>query len=80
MLDEMLNKISIEDKAAVFDALVRNFQGKAIFIHHVRSTKKVKTGANVEEIIYVDQPVYEFRLRVLGHDNYIEAILSLIQP
>lgn len=80
MLNDLLGRVSVEDKAAVFDALVRKFQGKAQFVHKKRRTKEVLTGPNETHIIYEDYPVYEFVLRVDGHDDFAAAILKLIVP
>ena len=77
-LNELLDRISIEDKAAVFDALVQELHGKAFFTHKKRRTKEVKTGPYETEIVYEDYPVYEFTLRVEGHDDFLSAIMALL--
>lgn len=76
-----LGHVSIEDKAAAFDALVREFQGKARLVHRKRRTKEVKTGPGAHEvsIVHEDYPVYEFVLRVDGHDDFAAAILALLK-
>ena len=79
MLNELLGCVAIEDKATVFDALVREFQGKARFVHKKRRTKEVKTGPHEVKIAFEDYPVYEFILRVDGHDDFAAAILALIK-
>ena len=78
MQNELLDRISIEDKAAVFDALVQEFHGKARFAHKKRRTKEVKTGPYETEIAYEDYPVYEFTLLVDGHDDFLSAIMALL--
>jgi hypothetical protein len=79
MLNGLLGRIAIEDKAAVFDAFVREFQGKARFVHNKRRTKEKITGAGEVEITHEDYPVYEFILRVEGHDAFAAAILALLK-
>ena len=78
MQNELLDRISIEDKAAVFDALVQEFHGKACLAHKKRKTREVKTGPYETEIVYEDYPVYEFTLRVDGHDDFLSAIMALL--
>lgn len=79
MLNDLLGRVPIEDKAAVFDALVREFQGKGRFVHKKRRTKEVKTGPYETEIVFEDYPVYEFILRVDGHNDFAAAILALLK-
>ena len=71
--------ISIEDKAAVFDVLVSKFQGTARLIHTKRATKEIKNYPHESTVICKDIPVYEFRFRVAGHDDFTAALLALIQ-
>lgn len=81
MLNDLLGRVPTEDKAAVFDALVREFQGKARYITTKRRTKEVRTGPGPGEveIICEDYPVYEFRFRVDGHSDFAAAILALLK-
>lgn len=80
MLDEFLASVPTEEKAKVFDALVREFQGKARFIHTKWRTKeRNNTGANEAAIVREEYPVYEFVLRVDGHDDFAAAILALLK-
>ena len=79
MLNELLGRVPAEDKAAVFDALVREFQGKGRFVGNKRRTKEVKTGPHETEIVYEDYPTYEFILRVDGHGDFAAAILALLK-
>ncbi len=74
----MLDSISIEDKAAAFDALVKEFQGRGRFVHMKRRPKEVKTGPNETVIVAEDYPVYEFVMRVDGHDDFAAAVLKLL--
>ena len=74
----MLDSISIEDKAAAFDALVKEFQGMGRFVHMKRRPKEVKTGPNETVIVAEDYPVYEFVMRVEGHDDFAAAVLKLL--
>ena len=74
----MLDHIPNEIKAAAFDALVREFQGKGRFVHMKRRTKEVKTGPNEVVIVAEDYPVYEFVMRVDGHDDFAAAVLELL--
>ena len=66
------------EKAAAFDALLNEFQGKARFVHMKRRTKEVKTGPYETVIVFEDYPVYEFVMRVDGHDDFAAAVLSLL--
>lgn len=71
--------LTTNEKAAAFDALVTEFQGKGRFVNMKRRTKEVKTGPYESVIIYEDYPVYEFVMRVDGHDNFAAAVLELAQ-
>ena len=73
----MFDHIQVEDKAAAFDALVKEFQGKGRFLHMKRRTKEVWTGAETV-IVTEDLPVYEFVMRVDGHDDFVAAVLALL--
>lgn len=70
--------ISIEEKAAAFDALVREFQGKGRRVCMKRRTKEIKTGPHETTIVFEDYPVYEFVMRVDGHNDFAAAVLSLL--
>ena len=74
----MFDHIPTEDKAAAFDALVKEFQGKGRFVHTKRRTKEVKTGPYETVIVSEDYPVYEFVMRVDGHDDFAAAVLELL--
>ena len=69
---------SIEEKAAAFDALVREFQGKGKFVCMKRRIKEVKTGPYETTIVAEDYPVYEFVMCVDGHNDFAAAVLSLL--
>jgi hypothetical protein len=78
----MLDHISIEDKAAAFDAMVKEFQGKGRYVFMKRRDRVVTTGvsAGITEAICVtdDYPVYEFVMRVDGHNDFASAVLALL--
>ncbi len=74
----MFDHIPAEDKAAAFDALVKEFQGKGRFVHMKRRTKEVKTWPYETVIVAEDYPVYEFVMRVDGHDDFAAAVLKLL--
>ena len=78
-MDDGLGCVLIEDKAAVFDALVREFQGKGRFLRTVRRTKEIKTGPYESEIVCEDYPVYEFVMRVDGHGDFLSALLQMLK-
>jgi len=79
MMYDLLGRVTAEDKAAVFDELVRTFQGKWRFVGNRRKTEEVKTGPHGMEIIFKDYPVYEFVLRVDGHNDFAAALLTLLK-
>ena len=70
--------LSIEEKAAAFDALVREFKGKARFVCMKRRTKEIKTGPYETTVFAENYPVYEFVMRVDGHNDFGAAVLSLL--
>lgn len=74
-----LGRVLVEDKAAVFDALVREFQGKGRFLHTVRRIKEIKTGPYESEIVCEEYPVYEFVMRVDGHEDFLSALLQMLK-
>ena len=78
-LDDVLGRVLLEDKAAVFDALVREFQGKGRYLHTARRTKEIKTGPYESEIVCEDYPVYEFVMRVDGHSDFLSALLQMLK-
>lgn len=79
MLNSTLVSIPIEDKAAIFDNLVHIFQGKGKFIGYKHVTKEVQTGPNETKLVIKDVPIYEFILRVDGHNDFLSALLALVK-
>ncbi len=74
----MFDHIPEEDKASAFDALMKMMQGKGRFVHMKRRTKEARTGPNETVIVTEDCPVYEFVMRVEGHDDFAAAVLKLL--
>ena len=74
----MFDHIPTEDKAAAFDALMQMMQRKGRFVHMKRRTKEVKTGPDETVIVTEDYPVYEFVMRVDGHDDFVAGGLKLL--
>lgn len=74
----MFAHIPVEDKASAFDAMMQMMQGKGRLVHMKRRTKEVKTGPNETVIVTEDYPVYEFVMRVDGHDDLAAAVLKLL--
>jgi hypothetical protein len=79
LLTDVLGRVLPEDKAAVFDALVRELQGKGRYLHTARRTKEIKTGPYESEIVCEDYPVYGFVMRVDGHSDFLSALLQMLR-
>jgi hypothetical protein len=82
MLNDLLCEIPIEKKAAVFDALVREFYGtgRIADFRYVEPKRGglppniVETGMDLE----LDKiPVYEYTMRSDGNSNFLSAIMAM---
>jgi hypothetical protein len=82
MLNDLLCAIPIEKKAAVFDALVREFYGTGRIVHfRYAETRRGGLPPNIAETgmdLELDKiPVYEYTLRSDGSSNFLSAIMAL---
>lgn len=67
------------DKVMVFDLLVEMMQGtgKHITTYYKYATKG--TGFHAGQYVRVGIPVYEFVLRMNGHDDFLDGVLKLLE-
>jgi len=66
--------ITVEQKVAAFDALVKLLDHRPRLIGHQRVVPRFTLDSRADEPILRDVPIYEYRLQFLGEMN-IEAVL-----
>ena len=59
------------EKAAAFDRLVAEFEGKALFIGNTEELTQVG-----DAVMKVAVPIYEYRMRINGNSNFKDALLK----
>ena len=70
---------TVEEKAAAFDALCREFSGKArhVSMYCVERRKPEWDDANGRTIVMDDVPVYEWTLRAIGCADFASVAISM---